>query len=160
MECESTSNLFCNQSPDRLCDYRCHRIDANAVGQYHPPTKVQDRTQVQHALRRLNCQVKCNHALKKTSKRDFQPRHLRGRRLSLATKDVILSLISKRCYYMNAPCSWQPVTGEGHSYSNSGYEVLDVMFKALNFFEHCFFEQIINYVVVHSVNTFLAVNST
>ena len=34
------------------------------------------------------------------------------------------------------------------------------MFKALNFFEHCFFEQIINYVVVHSVNTFLAVNST
>lgn len=19
-----------------------------------------------------------------------------------------------RCYYMNAPCSWQPVTGEGH----------------------------------------------
>lgn len=38
---------------------------------------------------RLNCQVKCNSVLKKTSKGDFQPRHLRGRRLSLAMKDAI-----------------------------------------------------------------------
>ena len=37
----------------------------------------------------LNCQVKCNSVLKKTSKGDFQPRHLRGRRLSLAMKDAI-----------------------------------------------------------------------
>jgi hypothetical protein len=27
----------------------------------------------------LNCQVKCNEVPKKTSKGDFQPRHLRGR---------------------------------------------------------------------------------
>lgn len=52
MEGESTSDLFCNQSiPDRLCDQRCRHIAANAVGQYHTPAKVQDRTQVQHALR-------------------------------------------------------------------------------------------------------------
>lgn len=36
----------------------------------------------------LNCQVKCNSVLKNTSKGDFQPRHLRGRRLSLAMKDA------------------------------------------------------------------------
>ena len=34
------------------------------------------------------------------------------------------------------------------------------MLKALNFFEHCLFEQILNHVVIHSVNTFLAVNAT
>lgn len=26
----------------------------------------------------------------------------------------VLTDKSNRCYYMNAPCSWQPVTGEGH----------------------------------------------
>ena len=27
---------------------------------------------------------------------------------------AISRIICNRCYYMNAPCSWQPVTGEGH----------------------------------------------
>ena len=27
--------------------------------------------------------------------------------------DIAL-FFGNRCYYMNAPCSWQPVTGEGH----------------------------------------------
>ena len=53
---------------------------------------AQGQTQAPVLLRifgRLNCQVKCNSVLKKTSKGDFQPRHLRGRRLSLAMKDAI-----------------------------------------------------------------------
>ena len=36
----------------------------------------------------LNCQVKCNSRLKKTSKGDLQPRHFRGRRLILLVKAV------------------------------------------------------------------------
>lgn len=39
-------------------------------------------------------------------------------------------------------------------------KVLYVMLKALNFFEHCLFEQTFNHIVVHSVNTFLTVNTT
>ena len=40
------------------------------------------------AAKLLNCQVKCNSWLKKTSKGDLQPRHLRGRRLILLVKAV------------------------------------------------------------------------
>ena len=35
-----------------------------------------------------------------------------GQRLS--EKTGLQAVGGNRCYYMNAPCSWQPVTGEGH----------------------------------------------